>query len=395
MNMFDKQRVRTQIQEITDELEGERTRLSIQGRALTPEEQETLEQVTAATPYTRRAAEALSPRNGGGAASEIARAADSGDLLDWGGVRHRSVGEAAHAKLQSANAKSNVARILQVLGASHLGTIANWADAVKDWRAPKPTDDPNTAAFFRDPRNEANWTWHFVNLPLEAQVYDPQQLSRFVRDDDVVRMIVHSIRSLKQPGDAARFSEANALRLLVHLVGDLHQPIHIGSGYIANPDSASPRLVRSIADASAPGAIDDQGGGLITLENGRKLHGYWDSGILPDSIGDGLFSGANDSPGVVANLARSLAGAQTETPRFADANDLERQPLEWTRDSLEAARSAYEGFVLEPHSGSARRYRVKWPQDEQTYIATNGPKLRRQMELASTRLAALLDAIWP
>jgi hypothetical protein len=93
---------------------------------------------------------------------------------------------------------------------------------------PKPGDDDETVAFLNDPKNKAQDTWHYVNIPALAENYDREKYPDFTRDDDVVQMTLQAINVLQ--GRSDRFSELNALRLITHYVGDLHQPIHVGCG---------------------------------------------------------------------------------------------------------------------------------------------------------------------
>jgi S1/P1 Nuclease. len=97
--------------------------------------------------------------------------------------------------------------------------------------------DPDTQAFLRDVRNKQNGGGHFVNLALDCQGYNQCDVApiKFTKPEDIVQMINVYIRTLRTPSGAnRRFSKRNALRLLAHLVGDLHQPLHVGTGFINN-----------------------------------------------------------------------------------------------------------------------------------------------------------------
>ena len=88
--------------------------------------------------------------------------------------------------------------------------------------------DPEAAQFnhqFPD-----NGQWHFVNLPLGSAEYTDN--GRFSADNDVVQIINQCVKILETPeGQKTRFTKKQALKFLVHLVGDIHQPLHVGTGY--------------------------------------------------------------------------------------------------------------------------------------------------------------------
>ena len=67
--------------------------------------------------------------------------------------------------------------------------------------------------------------------------------------------------------NAADTTKAVALAWLLHLVGDIHQPLHCSSR--VTPDEALPR--------------GDAGGNTFRLDDNRNLHGYWDR-ILGEAI---------------------------------------------------------------------------------------------------------------
>jgi hypothetical protein len=206
-----------------------------------------------------RAAESLA------AVRALARRA--GSLFDqafWGTTRHRLIGEAAE-RLLSATARKVVRQLLAPLGeGTGLADVAAWADDLKHGPIP---DDPETAVFLDDPRNENHGAWHFVDLPLGAQGYDRQRYAYFTRPDDVVQILSEAVRVLT--GDSDRFSRINALRLVVHLTGDVHQPLHVACGYI-DPTTSPPTIVRDPAHAAAKHLRSDRGGNDIILPLGPK-----------------------------------------------------------------------------------------------------------------------------
>ncbi|MCM3904043.1 MAG: S1/P1 nuclease [Pyrinomonadaceae bacterium] len=82
-------------------------------------------------------------------------------------------------------------------------------------------------------------------------------------------------------------SKRNALRLLAHFIGDLHQPLHVGVGFI---DPNGPN--HTILIARDPQVIrqrnlrHDRGGNQLVIDNDRKnLHGFWDFDLVRSLMG--------------------------------------------------------------------------------------------------------------
>src|SRR3954463_8159920 len=200
------------------------------------------------------------------AGNEVPPAKGSGSLYDrefWAISRHELIGGAAE-DLLSSQAREQVRRILEPLTADSLSDIAGWADTVKR-RRPRPNDDEDTRAFLEDSRNAKNDTWHYVNVPLGTEEYSRERYPAFTGDEDVVQMIREAVLVLKKKSN--RFSELNALRLVVHLVGDVHQPVHVGCCYLEKT-GGTVTLVTDPDEAATKHLPHDQGGNKLILPVG-------------------------------------------------------------------------------------------------------------------------------
>ena len=101
--------------------------------------------------------------------------------------------------------------------------------------------------------------WHYVNLPLDKKYQEVEHTQ-----DNVVTAIEKCIDALKG-GALTKKQKAFHLKFLVHLVGDIHQPLHVGRK-------------------------EDYGGSTIKLKfKGRKgsetntnLHVLWDTNMIDD-----------------------------------------------------------------------------------------------------------------
>lgn len=328
-----------------------------------------------------------SPAEAGKAAPLLAAAprfmaAEASADAAWGMRRHAAIATAAMERLQSASAREAILRILDESGEPSLGEAARWADRLRSGDRPH---DPATDRFLGERRNREHARWHYVNLPLGLDGYDRQRHPEFTRSDDVVQMILLCVESLRNPGPRARFEEINALRWLSHLVGDLHQPVHVGCSYIANARTDQARFVTEPAEAV--GLPSDRGGGELFLPIGANLHSFWDSQLGPDLVPDAV--NAPSDLALVQELVRAPAPAAVN-----EEADTPSQVIGWANASLAAARAAYQSLWITGFRPQQGDYRVEW-EGETAYRQRCAPIVSERMAAAASNLAALLDSIWP
>ncbi len=157
-------------------------------------------------------------------------------VLAWGPIGHRVVGRIA------ANHLTDEARVavIGLIGSEGLDQVATWADDLRnhpDWQPPQKNPAP----------------WHYISID------DQETLETTARDPngDVLEAIERFTAVLRDQ-QATRPAKQEALRFLVHFVGDVHQPLHVGRR-------------------------DDRGGNLIlvTLFGAPiNLHSVWDNGHI-------------------------------------------------------------------------------------------------------------------
>ena len=235
----------------------------------------------------------------------------------WGPTGHRLVAALAARELSPAAARE-VARLLHGEPEPTLPGIANWADDIRD-------SDP--ALYRRTSR------WHYVNIAEEQCGYDA---ARDCPNGDCVVEAIRRQRALladrRQP-DAVR---AQALKFLVHFVGDIHQPLH--DGYAS-----------------------DRGGNTVQLSidgTGSNLHRLWDSELIA--------SAKLDPPAYLSALQRQTLPTRT----IGD-------PVDWSKAACRIV--LQDGFY--PAS----------PRLDAGYFARWRPVADAQMRIAGHRLAALLN----
>ena len=128
------------------------------------------------------------------------------NVFAWGMLGHRVTGQIAEHYL---NIKAK-AEIRKLLGNESLAMAANWADFIKSDRS-----------------YDYLGPWHYVNI---RSGMSKEQVTRFLKEDTGVNLyaklnfIITELKSRRLAKDKQVFY----LKLLVHLIGDAHQPMHMG-----------------------------------------------------------------------------------------------------------------------------------------------------------------------
>jgi len=246
----------------------------------------------------------------------------------WGREGHRAVGIIAQQRL-SDSARKGCRRLLGPMFS--LAEVSTWADEIKRERG------------FTRP-------WHYVNIPISRDKYVPR-----VDCPDgncIVARLPEFIRQINDP----RLSETKrkeALMFVVHLVGDLHQPLHCGDR-------------------------GDRGGNDVRIANPRpaaavNLHRVWDFGAF-----ERAHLTAED---LAAAGRRSLAARPIYLPKRLRYR---RQVRQWAMESHDLARDqAYRGVP------AGRPFRLD-DSYHRRVLAISG----RQIGLAGARLAAILNQVF-
>lgn len=121
-------------------------------------------------------------------------------LYAWGDVGHRIIADVAEDYLDQRTHRE----IQALIGEASLASIADWADKIRG-------DRPETTH------------WHYVNIPFQASRYERK---RDCAGDDCVIAAVKRFRAILSDRNRPAEERAEALKFLVHLVADLHQPLH-------------------------------------------------------------------------------------------------------------------------------------------------------------------------
>ncbi len=157
-------------------------------------------------------------------------------LLSWGVIGHRTIGKIAENNL---SAKAKIA-VTKLLGTETLPLTTTFADELR-------------------PYKEFDYTskWHYINAPDSLNY---KQFVAFLTTDTVPNVYTAVLAQIKVLKDVSKsnYEKKFALKFLVHLVGDLHQPMHVSR------------------------AIDKGGNDIEVKFLNRKsnLHSVWDTGLI-------------------------------------------------------------------------------------------------------------------
>ena len=242
---------------------------------------------------------------------------------DWGKTGHRVIGEIAERQLTE-----EVKEIVyDILDGESLASVSTWPDEMRS--------NPDFDKFSR---------WHYVNLPLDKEYTEIEHTQA-----NVVNIIERCILVLKSPSSNKEMKRFY-LKYLVHLVGDLHQPMHTGR-------------------------YEDYGGSKIRVKfKGRKgqetntnLHVLWDTNLIDDF----KMSYTEWSTHLINKMSRKEIIPTMQT----------MDPIDWTYESHQYAKDIYKSTP----EGISLSY---------DYVYKYQPVLEERLFLAGKRLGLLINEIF-
>jgi hypothetical protein len=231
-------------------------------------------------------------------------------LFAWGPRGHKIVAQIAMKYMDQAVIDS-VNSYLQDVS---IVKAAYWMDEVK----------MNITYDFMEP-------WHYVNIPKDKTYVSTAQ-------PNIVNVLEKLITTLKYTPSRKREDAKLSLKVLLHLVGDIHQPLHCGYG-------------------------TDKGGNEVKLRffyKSTDLHSVWDTEILE-------YQGisADDCINMISNLSEKDIRAMQEI-----------NVIKWMEESRNLLSHVYD---------------FKGSKVAEDYVDRNTPLIKMQLVKAGLRLAAVLN----
>lgn len=302
--------------------------------------------------------------------------------LAWGYDGHRAVGAMADQLLRGSNAEKQVRALL--LPGESLEKAAVWMDCVKG-SACGPQTQEMLEYVQANPRHAE---YHYANLPFLAQEY--QQRAVGAASHDIVQSMRQAVWVLQGKDGAAvnphKFTKRQALLLLAHLAGDMHQPLHVGNAYLdKNGAFVVPARVEQVDDVAVFSAA---GGNALLLDANRSLHNYWDYPLVDYAM-------RRVEAQTPDQFARITLASRPTTAEF-DGDPAEWAPL-LAAEALAVSKRAHAGLKVGPlQPVPTKESKVSWPVTApDDYPVTASAMARDQLARAGIRLAAMLQAIWP
>jgi hypothetical protein len=259
----------------------------------------------------------------------------------WGDYAHRLTASLAWAQL-TPPVRSELRRLMRAAPqlqtpecpAKSLEDLAYWPDCVRKLA----------------PRFDYASSWHYQNI----SICQPFDIATKCENGQCITAQIPAQLDLLADRHRAPAERLQALAYFVHLMGDLHQPLHIGEK-------------------------DDLGGNRVRASYGLKtgryinLHGIWDTEMAERAL--------TEPPAI---------RAKPSAPAVPSATPLPAQITAWAQESWTLSKTlAYPGLgpdgALCPATPS-RPFTI-----DAAYITAATPALRTQVQNAGTRIAALLN----
>lgn len=206
----------------------------------------------------------------------------------WGLLGHRIVGQIADSYLTS----KTKTEIIKILGFESIAIASNWTDFVKS-----------------DPAYKFLSTWHYVNIKSGLTFNEVD--STFNADTTINAFTKTNflIRELKTNKLLPIDKKIMYLRILIHLIGDLHQPMHLGK-------------------------IEDRGGNAIKVKwfnDDVSLHQIWDEKLIS-----------------YQELSYTEYAAAINNTTLAQRNAWQKQTLtQWMYDTYQLSEKVYANTVAD------------------------------------------------
>lgn len=239
-----------------------------------------------------------------------------GQAFSWGQIGHRTVGLVAQKHLNKKTKK----KLKELLFHESLAIISVWMD------------DEKSNPDFRHASD-----WHWVTIP-EGKTYAETEKNE---NGDVIQTINRVISELKSD-NLTKEQEVMNIKILVHLVGDIHQPLHVGTG-------------------------EDIGGNAVKVNwfsDDSNLHRVWDS----DMIQSKEFS--------YTELASSIDHVDPDIIKLWQQDDV----LVWAKESMDLRPQVYN-----------------LPENKRLgyqYLYDNWSTVEKRLQQAGIRLAGILNDIY-
>lgn len=235
----------------------------------------------------------------------------------WGQTGHRVIGQIAEWHLS----KRTYQQISKILGPESMAMASTWMDEIRS-----------------DTTYNFTYTWHWVTIPT-GQQYDQAIQEPTGNAYAALQNIITALKS----DTLSSLEEEAYLKMLIHLVGDLHQPLHVGTG-------------------------EDRGGNDVQVQwmgEDTNLHSVWDSRMID--------SKQLSFTELAQHLNRQITKQLRKNWQAASLAD-------WLKEAMALRAAVYD--IPEDHSLGYH------------YLYKNYPIVEQRLLVAGVRLAGILNEIY-
>lgn len=236
---------------------------------------------------------------------------------DWGQTGHRTVGKIAEQYLKGKTKR----KLAELLHGQSLALVSTYADDIKS-----------------DELYDKFYTWHYINMPFGVKYEDSEKNP----EGDLVSAI-ETCKKIILDKNTSKDEKIFHLKFLIHLIGDLHQPLHVGRS-------------------------EDKGGNTIQVRwfyNETNLHAVWDSKMI------------NHYQMTFSELANNTDKISKE-----HVKELQKGTIsDWANETQQLAIKVYNSVEV----GENLRY---------SYMYNNFGLVRSQLQKGGIRLAKVLNDLF-
>lgn len=275
----------------------------------------------------------------------------------WSDLGHQIVGELAEQNL-TPRAKNFVRGIL---GIEPLAVAATWPDHVRDDKRFGGKDDAHDFGPF-----------HYCEVPTGFDYTSKPK----TEPKDCMGVLAKAQILLKD-SSVDRETKMIALRYLIHVVGDIHQPLHVGNGFDRGGNACDVRVRKGSS------------GGIIK----ENFHRYWDNTIV-EELGSQIVKTPVrvGSPIYYSRFVEAIKEHHPELGPTAVKAQNTSTPLDWLKDSQTVRESIYPDDAKTLKKGAPgeeykRRTYCQWYKDQKADKKSGHPIESEKLPLLGSEYA--------
>jgi hypothetical protein len=272
----------------------------------------------------------------------------------------------ANKILKDSPLDASINRYCKEMGLTPMAEASTWADDI------------------RSARPEAS-TWHYIDIPRGGTKADIA--AACPEKERCVTWALRTQMKILIDNSSTPSQRADALRFIIHFVGDIHQPLHDttnndhgGNCVPVEFFGAEPQLRNPQSESYSP-----------------NLHGVWDSSIVGRVVGDKTVQ--QFAKELDATLASQVSGRMDGSTDFDvwawEGHELAEGVVYGKLPHLIPVEKPVETATCADDNHVAARNLALHEDLEQPYQDVSTPVVQQQLEKAGLRLAKLLNQIWP